>query len=476
MGITMIRTIILFLLSNILVAQSFEWSRIAPMQTARWLHSAVELANGEILVTGGDGFYEGKNNICEIYNPQTDTWRNTDTMTVKRWEHASILLDDGRVLVIGGEDELSCEIFNPITEKWTLTDSLLLKRQDEPRITKLQNGNILITGGSRRTGVGKEEIYNSCEAFDVKNEEWYKIADMNYSRKSHTVATLKDGRVLVTGGIGKRDTLDTVTEICEIYNPAINKWVLGDTIKIAHYNHSALLLNNGNVFISAGEIKGDSYYTEICELYDPIIDKWSIAGGLAQYHPRNSSFQISDSTILMVGGDNPNWEIFNLNQLQSTFVGISEIEWFSQSVVELSNGKIVKIGGMIWIDATVYPTNQCEIYDPNITSIKNHVFPNIDVYQLFQNYPNPFNPSTTISYALPYSSNVQLTIYDITGKVVKVFNKNGQSAGYQNIVWHGNSQQGSRVSSGVYFYRFKATSLESNGKVFEKTAKLLLLK
>ncbi len=77
---------------------------------------------------------------------------------------------------------------------------------------------------------------------------------------------------------------------------------------------------------------------------------------------------------------------------------------------------------------------------------------------------------------MPYSSNVELAIYDITGKVVKVFNKNGQSAGYQNIVWHGDSQQGSRVSSGVYFYRFKATSIENNGKVFEKTAKLLLLK
>jgi len=92
------------------------------------------------------------------------------------------------------------------------------------------------------------------------------------------------------------------------------------------------------------------------------------------------------------------------------------------------------------------------------------------------NYPNPFNPSTTISYALPYSSNVELTIYDITGKVVRTFNEEVQSAGYQNIVWNGTNQNGSRVSSGIYFYRFKAASLESNGKVYEKTAKLILLK
>ncbi|MBU0558081.1 MAG: T9SS type A sorting domain-containing protein, partial [Bacteroidetes bacterium] len=97
-------------------------------------------------------------------------------------------------------------------------------------------------------------------------------------------------------------------------------------------------------------------------------------------------------------------------------------------------------------------------------------------YELLGNYPNPFNPSTTISYALPYSSNVELTIYDITCKVVKVFSESVQSAGYQNIVWIGDNQQGSRVSSGVYFYRFEAASLDGSGKVFEKTAKLLLLK
>ncbi|MBU2508742.1 MAG: T9SS type A sorting domain-containing protein, partial [Bacteroidetes bacterium] len=96
-------------------------------------------------------------------------------------------------------------------------------------------------------------------------------------------------------------------------------------------------------------------------------------------------------------------------------------------------------------------------------------------YELHGNYPNPFNPSTTISYSLAFNSNVEITIFEITGKVVKVFSENVQSAGYRNIVWNGNNQQGAKVSSGIYFYRFKAISLE-NEAVFEKTAKMLLLK
>ncbi len=96
-------------------------------------------------------------------------------------------------------------------------------------------------------------------------------------------------------------------------------------------------------------------------------------------------------------------------------------------------------------------------------------------YKLLGNYPNPFNPSTTISYALPYSSRIELNIYDITGKVVKTFTKEVQSAGYHSIVWNGKNRNGIKVSSGVYLYGFKATSLE-NEKVFVKTSKMLLIK
>ena len=469
-GTTMNKLLIIFLLSNILIAQP-SWDSISTMNTNRWLHSAVELKNGEILVSGGEGsvsndesFYIEKTNSCEIYNSQTDTWRFTDTMKVKRWKHSSILLEDGRVLVVGGENELSCEIFNPITEKWTLTDSLMLFRRDEPRITKLQNGNILITGGSRRTGVGKEEIYSSCEVFDVVSEKWGKIADMNYTRKSHTVTTLEDGRVIVTGGIGRRDTIDTTTEICEIYSPAINRWVLGDTIKTAHYNHSALLLDNGNLFISAGEIKGDSYYTEICELYNPIIDKWSNVGVLTQYHPNLSSFQISDSTILIVGGDNPHWEIFNLNQFKSTYVGISEIEWFLQVVLELSNRKIIKIGGVIWMGMGIDPTNKCEIFDPKITNIKNNTKPQINNYQLLQNYPNPFNPTTNICFYLKDDTFVKLAIYNNIGEIIEIIINENKKGGSYTVSFNGDN-----YSSGVYYYKIETDK-------WTESKKMILLK
>jgi tetratricopeptide (TPR) repeat protein len=97
-------------------------------------------------------------------------------------------------------------------------------------------------------------------------------------------------------------------------------------------------------------------------------------------------------------------------------------------------------------------------------------------YALLGNYPNPFNPSTIISYDLPEISKVQLTIYDILGREVRSFTFSSQSAGRQQITWNGRDDKNEEVASGVYLYHFKAKSLEKNNEVFEKSAKLILMK
>ncbi len=97
-------------------------------------------------------------------------------------------------------------------------------------------------------------------------------------------------------------------------------------------------------------------------------------------------------------------------------------------------------------------------------------------YKLFGNYPNPFNPSTTISYALPFASEVKVTVYDLRGSVVRTFMLGDQSAGYRNLLWDGKNDVGESISSGVYIYTIRAVSLEGNGKTFTKSSKLMLLK
>lgn len=72
---------------------------------------------------------------------------------------------------------------------------------------------------------------------------------------------------------------------------------------------------------------------------------------------------------------------------------------------------------------------------------------------LAQNYPNPFNLSTTIRYSLPQDAAVNLTIYNLRGQTVATVVDEYQSAGFQQVIWHGRDSFGSDVSSGVYFMK-----------------------
>jgi len=85
-------------------------------------------------------------------------------------------------------------------------------------------------------------------------------------------------------------------------------------------------------------------------------------------------------------------------------------------------------------------------------------------YVLHQNYPNPFNPGTAIRFDVPGVSDVRLTVFDQLGReVTRLVNEQKQPGSYTVRF------DGSRLASGVYFYR-----MEAGGYV--ATRKLLLLK
>ncbi len=71
--------------------------------------------------------------------------------------------------------------------------------------------------------------------------------------------------------------------------------------------------------------------------------------------------------------------------------------------------------------------------------------------QLSQNYPNPFNPSTSIKYSLTAANHVNLTVYDVTGRVVRVLENRFSLAGQHTSIWFGDDDLGNQVPAGIYF-------------------------
>jgi len=82
-----------------------------------------------------------------------------------------------------------------------------------------------------------------------------------------------------------------------------------------------------------------------------------------------------------------------------------------------------------------------------------------DGFALDQNYPNPFNPSTTISYSIPFSADVTLSVVDLTGRVVSQMEMPRQSAGTHKVAF-----DASHLSSGVYLYRIQAGGYAASRK------------
>jgi len=87
---------------------------------------------------------------------------------------------------------------------------------------------------------------------------------------------------------------------------------------------------------------------------------------------------------------------------------------------------------------------------------------------LAQNYPNPFNPSTVINYEIPLGGNVNIKLFDVSGKELNNLINEFKQAGYYSV-----SFNGSNLSSGTYFYRI---IVESAGQNFVTTKKMVLTK
>lgn len=117
--------------------------------------------------------------------------------------------------------------------------------------------------------------------------------------------------------------------------------------------------------------------------------------------------------------------------------------------------------GLDEVDDWVY------LYENNATPTDTAPVPHSLVLE--QNQPNPFNPYTTIHFNLPSRGDVELAVYDATGARVSTIASGLYEAGPHNVRWNGTDGNGTRVASGVYFYR-----LRSNGS--ELVRKMTLLK
>jgi hypothetical protein len=179
------------------------------MVTARSEDTATMLTNGKVLITGG--LAGPALATAELYDPSTQTFSASGTMTVARNFHTATLLttgpNTGKVLVAGGNSgNAVAELYDPASGTFSTTGAMESTRQRHTA-TLLTDGTVLMAGGSEFDG--NVDIVTAAELFDPSSGTFTGTGGMLTPRITHTATLLKDGTVLVTGGLNTAGTLAT---------------------------------------------------------------------------------------------------------------------------------------------------------------------------------------------------------------------------------------------------------------------------
>ncbi|MCF7805839.1 MAG: T9SS type A sorting domain-containing protein [Candidatus Marinimicrobia bacterium] len=149
-----------------------------------------------------------------------------------------------------------------------------------------------------------------------------------------------------------------------------------------------------------------------------------------------SEIQQSGLNMMHIGSDTTVQTNVDTGRYDWTVISVDSEDLFSLGSIN---------GNYPW-DFTVYRQTVGTMDEPGLPK----------QFTLNQNYPNPFNPSTTIQYALPKTSQVTITVYDIQGHRVTTLVERRQTAGTYSVQWDGTNIHGEQASAGVYFYYIDA--------------------
>jgi N-acetylneuraminic acid mutarotase len=228
-------------------------------------------------------------------------------MTTPRANAAAIRLLDGRVLICGGTATgqvggvlSSAELYDPATQSFTPTGSMTVQRAGQT-ITLLKDGRVLLTGGVQNAGYRSELA--SAEIYDPSSGAFSATGSMSTPREGHTATIMRDGTVLIAGGSDNGiHTLGTA----EIYYPASGTFNLTGSLNQPRVAHVAALLGTGKVLIAGGGrggMPGNYISYDTAEMYDPNTGNFSpMSAHMKNDRVGAAAVRLSDGRVLIVGG------------------------------------------------------------------------------------------------------------------------------------------------------------------------------
>jgi N-acetylneuraminic acid mutarotase len=343
------------------------WSSAANLTTARHTATATLLANGKVLVTGGQADFGTAFNDAEMYDPVADTWSPAGNFTTGRFESTATLLPNGKVLLASGSNSgnqgvTAADLYDPATNTWSAALPMTTART-AASATLLANGKVLVAGGISTVGAGS--FLNSAELYDPVTNTWSAAGNLGTRRASHTTTLLPSGKVLVAGGA---TTGGVRIGGAELYDPATNSWSGTGSLAVARSYASATLMPNGKVLV-AGGVNTAAFPDGTAEIYDPTASSWSAAGNLGHVRRVAMATLLPSGKVLVAGGFDSavagpalaSAETYDATTNIWSAAGVMGAARFGTTAILLPNGKVLLPGGA---NTAIQALAGVELYDP----------------------------------------------------------------------------------------------------------------
>ena len=240
------------------------FSQTGDMRRAQAWHEATLLKTGKVLISGGFAGSSSCCPIAvtpELYDPATGVFTTTGTyagVDLERQTHGLVgtkatLLHDGRVFLTA---EPAGQVYDPVAGTFSRTATMLTGSGilgtpmyiSGQTATLLDDGRVLLTGGHHED-IGR---FKTAEFYDPAPGTFTKTGDMAFVRDGHTATLLPDGTVLITGGESVAGCAVLSLGSAEIYDRFKGGFAPAGRMNVRREFHTATRLKDGRVLVTGG--------------------------------------------------------------------------------------------------------------------------------------------------------------------------------------------------------------------------------
>jgi hypothetical protein len=345
---------------------------LAPAPVAQTNHLAAALPGGRAIAMGGNASATPlvpDSTISQVFDPATERFAPGPDLTfsaaAQQFTSIAPLTSGGFLLVGTGQNgaggplkPVITQLFDGVIPAFRRVGDTVTGAVSFRTATSLLDSGVLLSGGFARS---TNPVSAATSRYDAGTGQWTPEGDMLHVRVGHTATLLRDGRVLVAGGLSCCQDPDPSPEFyestAEIYDPETDKFTATGSMSAARGNHSAVLLADGRVLIAGGNGNDPAAPPAGTEIFDPATGRFSSGGDLQKPRDSHAAVALTDGRVLLIGGEVPP-EISGVVGVGVTATEIFDPTtggwsagpdldpaFYAATVTLLDNGKVLIFGG-----------------------------------------------------------------------------------------------------------------------------------